>query len=161
MSSNCTFPAKEDCPVLLLQHLTFFTHWKTRITREWMSGPFLGFKINWKMDAPKGPVEKCPGENFVVLTATFWRLQSFKKHPVFFIRMGQDTLWLPSSVKYVNFIWPVILKRSFHITATKKCPKGHGISRGVGGTVTYVSPLRSAGTLLSRVRAQPSAPQPD
>ncbi|GFO08010.1 hypothetical protein PoB_003451500 [Plakobranchus ocellatus] len=33
--------------------------------------------------------------------------------------------------------------------------------RGVGGTVASESALRSAGTLLSRVRAPPSAPWPD
>ncbi|GFO24077.1 hypothetical protein PoB_005058200 [Plakobranchus ocellatus] len=38
--------------------------------------------------------------------------------------MGQDTLWLPSSVENVNFIWLKILKRSVHITAAKKCPRG-------------------------------------
>ncbi|GFO37627.1 hypothetical protein PoB_006413200 [Plakobranchus ocellatus] len=32
--------------------------------------------------------------------------------------------------------------------------------RGVGGTVACESALRSAGTLLSRVRAPPSAPRP-
>ncbi|GFO36037.1 hypothetical protein PoB_006254200 [Plakobranchus ocellatus] len=32
---------------------------------------------------------------------------------------------------------------------------------GVGGTVACESALRSAGTLVSRVRAQPSAPRPD
>ncbi|GFN98358.1 hypothetical protein PoB_002486400 [Plakobranchus ocellatus] len=32
---------------------------------------------------------------------------------------------------------------------------------GVGGTVACESALRSAGTLLSRVRAPPSAPRPD
>ncbi|GFO46244.1 hypothetical protein PoB_007274900 [Plakobranchus ocellatus] len=35
------------------------------------------------------------------------------------------------------------------------------ISRGVGGTIACKSALRSAGTLLVRVRAPPSAPQPD
>ncbi|GFN74567.1 hypothetical protein PoB_000107300 [Plakobranchus ocellatus] len=35
-SSNCTFPAKEDSPELLLQHQTFFTHWKAGITCKWM-----------------------------------------------------------------------------------------------------------------------------
>ncbi|GFN91953.1 hypothetical protein PoB_001845900 [Plakobranchus ocellatus] len=33
---------------------------------------------------------------------------------------------------------------------------GHGISRGVGSTVACKSALRSAGTLLSQVRALPS-----
>ncbi|GFN85795.1 hypothetical protein PoB_001230100 [Plakobranchus ocellatus] len=33
--------------------------------------------------------------------------------------------------------------------------------RGVGGTVANESTLRSAGTLLSRVRAPPPAPWPD
>ncbi|GFO07222.1 hypothetical protein PoB_003372700 [Plakobranchus ocellatus] len=59
MGSNCTFPAKEDFPELLLQHLTFFHKLETGITREWISGPSLCFEINWKMNAPKGPVEKC------------------------------------------------------------------------------------------------------
>ncbi|GFO02084.1 hypothetical protein PoB_002858900 [Plakobranchus ocellatus] len=35
------------------------------------------------------------------------------------------------------------------------------IVRGVGGTVASESALRSAGTLLSRVRAPPPAPWPD
>ncbi|GFN97527.1 hypothetical protein PoB_002403300 [Plakobranchus ocellatus] len=38
--------------------------------------------------------------------------------------MGQDTLWLPSSVENVNVIWLKILKRSVHITAAQKCPRG-------------------------------------
>ncbi|GFO42724.1 hypothetical protein PoB_006922900 [Plakobranchus ocellatus] len=45
-------------------------------------------------------------------------------YSVFFIIMGQDILWLPSSVKYEDFIWPQILKRSVHVAAAKKCPKG-------------------------------------
>ncbi|GFO11203.1 hypothetical protein PoB_003770800 [Plakobranchus ocellatus] len=45
--------------------------------------------------------------------------------------MGQDTLWLPSPVKYVNFIWPRILKRSVHIAAAKKCPKGQLYSHSI------------------------------
>ncbi|GFO20746.1 hypothetical protein PoB_004725100 [Plakobranchus ocellatus] len=36
-----------------------------------------------------------------------------------------------------------------------------GTLRGVGGTVACESALRSAGTLLSRVRAPSSAPRPD
>ncbi|GFO02803.1 hypothetical protein PoB_002930800 [Plakobranchus ocellatus] len=59
MSSNCTFPAKGDSPVLFLQHQTFFTRWKAGITRDWISGPFLCVEMNWKTDASKGPVEKC------------------------------------------------------------------------------------------------------
>ncbi|GFO43647.1 hypothetical protein PoB_007015200 [Plakobranchus ocellatus] len=35
------------------------------------------------------------------------------------------------------------------------------LERGVGGTVASESALRSAGTLLSRVRAPPPAPWPD
>ncbi|GFO20918.1 hypothetical protein PoB_004742300 [Plakobranchus ocellatus] len=35
------------------------------------------------------------------------------------------------------------------------------VQRDVGGTVACESALRSAGTLLSQVRAPPSAPQPD
>ncbi|GFO01598.1 hypothetical protein PoB_002810300, partial [Plakobranchus ocellatus] len=38
---------------------------------------------------------------------------------------------------------------------------GLSTHRGVGGTVACESALRSAGTLLSRVRAPPSAPRPD
>ncbi|GFO49796.1 hypothetical protein PoB_007630100 [Plakobranchus ocellatus] len=36
-----------------------------------------------------------------------------------------------------------------------------GVRGGVGGTVASESALRSAGTLLSRVRAPPPAPWPD
>ncbi|GFN79964.1 hypothetical protein PoB_000647000 [Plakobranchus ocellatus] len=56
---------------------------------------------------------------------------------------------------------------SFSLECSTCSPSTGGISthiaykRGVGGTVACESALRSAGTLLSRVRAPPSAPRPD
>ncbi|GFO14956.1 hypothetical protein PoB_004146100 [Plakobranchus ocellatus] len=48
------------------------------------------------------------------------------------------------------------MRENFECRATSSTPHG-----GVGGTVASESALRSAGTLLSRVRAPPPAPWPD
>ncbi|GFN84712.1 hypothetical protein PoB_001121800 [Plakobranchus ocellatus] len=63
MSSNCIFPAKEDSPVLLLQHLTFSTQWKAGITHD----PRMDIRglEPVRLELPlgrigiQGPVEKC------------------------------------------------------------------------------------------------------
>ncbi|GFO15894.1 hypothetical protein PoB_004239900 [Plakobranchus ocellatus] len=52
------------------------------------------------------------------------------------------------------------ISRRTHKPPCHRCPE-RACAWGVGGTVAYESALRSAGTLLSRIRAPPSAPPPD
>ncbi|GFO18699.1 hypothetical protein PoB_004520400 [Plakobranchus ocellatus] len=60
---------------------------------------------------------------------------------------------------------PVVVLTPLASAKTSGCIGLKGVSgpysayRGVGGTVACESALRSAGTLLSRVRAPPSAPR--
>ncbi|GFN99542.1 hypothetical protein PoB_002604800 [Plakobranchus ocellatus] len=70
--------------------------------------------------------------------------------------MGQNTscdhTFLPSNLspqKIAQQVWPMPFVRN---------DQGSHPQRGVSDTVACESALRSAGTLLSRVRAPPSAP---
>ncbi|GFO30809.1 hypothetical protein PoB_005731400 [Plakobranchus ocellatus] len=65
---------------------------------------------------------------------------------------GDNLIVCPSKVKgHVSSSWQ---DATWEFSCCLLC-------EGVGGTVACESILRSAGTLLSRVRAPPSAPRPD